>query len=158
MENNTEQQNEQPAQPTPETPVQQPAAPTPQAEVPAQQAAAPTQQPDTPAAPASAVPETLEEKEMFKILNLCGIAGIIGVLVFWFMKKDENPGFAQFAKPVINFHISWTIWLLVPTVSCFLSWLSPFIAIGYVVFLVLGILKANEGKTYKFPATIAFLK
>jgi len=136
MENNTEQQNEQPQQPAPQA---------------AQQL-------------------TPDVKQWFLYLNLSGLAGIIipviggavGPLVIWLLKKQEIPALEQLSKGVLNFQISWAIWMAVAwvigTATCLLLVVSVGLWIAWLVFTILGIMKASNGETYKFPLTIDFIK
>jgi len=138
MENNTEQQqNEQPPQPAPEAP-----------------------------APQTAAPAGTDVKQWTMFLHLSGLLGIFvpivggvaGPLVIWLLKKQEFPALDQVGKDVLNFQISWAVWMLIAwvigTATCLLLVVSIGLWVAWLVFTVLGAVKANNGETYKFPLTI----
>jgi uncharacterized Tic20 family protein len=65
---------------------------------------------------------------------------------------------------VLNFQISWTIWLFLSVGAAFAGSclifpiFFPFgLAIAWLVFVIIGTIKAGNGETYKFPLTIKML-
>ena len=90
---------------------------------------------------------------------------ILAPLIVWQVKKAELPGLDAVGKNVLNFQISYMIYGIVATVigivgSCiYVPIALPFIvAIAWLVFTILGGIKASNGEAYDFPATIKFLK
>ena len=101
------------------------------------------------------------------LLSLClfvlpSFGNIIGPLILWLVKKDEDPFVDATGKEVLNFQISVTIYGIV----CFLLvfafglgiLLGMILSIAMVVLTIVGALKANEGELYRYPFTIRFLK
>ena len=96
------------------------------------------------------------------------IGNIVGPLIVWQVKKDTMPVAAEQAKEALNFNISWFIWGLLLTAVMFALMLVvvgflliPLVAIYpivWFVFSVIGGLKANEGKAYRYPLTIRFIQ
>ena len=96
-----------------------------------------------------------------------GIGNIVGPLIIWQVKKDTMPFAASEAKEALNFNISWLLWTLILVALAFILMivfigvlLIPVIAIlgiAWVVFSIIGGLKANEGKPYRYPLTIRFI-
>lgn len=89
---------------------------------------------------------------------------IIGPLVVWLMKKAELPEIDAVGRTVLNFQISWTIWFIVSIIvavvgSCLIVPIAlPFLLwIAWIVFVILGAVKASNGEPYTFPLTIKFL-
>lgn len=103
------------------------------------------------------------------ILNLLALAifvipsvgNIIGPLVYWLMKKDQSAYIDQMGKNVLNFNISFTIYLFVSSILISLLIgiiLLPIVGIVWLIFTILAIVNANKGLQYDFPLTIKFLK
>jgi uncharacterized Tic20 family protein len=77
------------------------------------------------------------------------------------------PFAASEAKEALNFNISWLLWALILGAVTFVLMLFfigvlllPVLAglgIAWVVFSIIGGLKANEGKPYRYPLTIRFI-
>ena len=92
------------------------------------------------------------------------VGSIVGPLIVWQIKKDTMPFAAQEAKEALNFNITWIIGLtLLGVVAFILSFvligflLFPVVALGgvaMIVFSIIGGLKANEGRPYRYPMSI----
>lgn len=86
---------------------------------------------------------------------------VIAPIIIWSLKKDEFEHVNDQGKEAINFQISVTIYVLI-------SVLLIFVAIGILLIIVVGLfalimtviaaLNANDGKAYRYPFTIRFLK
>ena len=88
------------------------------------------------------------------------VGNIIAPLILWLVKKADVPSLDQVGKDVLNFQISWSIYLLLSGLSMFFCIglvLLPVAAIAWLVFLVLGAIKASNGERYNFPLTIKML-
>ncbi|TVP77719.1 MAG: DUF4870 domain-containing protein [Puniceicoccaceae bacterium] len=100
------------------------------------------------------------------LLSLVGFVGvpfgnILGPLVLWLMKKDQDAFVDATGKEVLNFQISATIYMVICGLLIFLViglLLLPILIIGVIVYTIIAALKANEGKLYRYPLTIRFLK
>ncbi len=118
-------------------------------------------------------PENPELRQWTVIMHLSALSGlvipcfanVVAPLVIWLIKKPELPALEPAGKSVLNFQISWAIWLFASAIfgfglSCFII---PLIVplgffIAWLVFTIIGSVKASNGETYVFPLTIAFLK
>ncbi len=97
-----------------------------------------------------------------------GIGMVVGPLIIWQIKKDTMPFAAQEAKEALNFNITWLVGFVVLSVLAailtviligLLLWpVIGLLAIGWLVVTILAGLKANEGKAYRYPATIRLIK
>ena len=86
---------------------------------------------------------------------------VVGPLLIWALKKDDNPLTADALRHVANFGLSYTIYM-------FAAWLTsviliglvlgPVVTIAFYVFAVIGIVKAVNGEVYKPPFTIDIFK
>ncbi|MEZ4935865.1 MAG: DUF4870 domain-containing protein [Saprospiraceae bacterium] len=89
------------------------------------------------------------------------VAGFIAPLVIYLVKKDESEFVKTHAKESLNFQISIFIYVLacVPLVLLFIGFFI-IIAIGlaYLALVIVAMIKASEGKIYKYPFTIRLIK
>ena len=89
---------------------------------------------------------------------------ILGPLIIWLVKKPESPAIDAAGRNVLNFQISWTIWMFVSIIVAFVGSclivpiIIPFaLGIAWIVFVILGAMKASNGEAYQFPLTIKML-
>jgi len=110
-----------------------------------------------------------EEKTWAMICHLAAFAGlfvpfignIVGPLVVWLIKKDQYPLVDDQGKESLNFQISITIYLLISTILVFVLIgfvLLAAVSIFAVVMVILAAIQANDGKAYRYPLTIRFVK
>lgn len=126
----------------------------------------------TPVPPQQPAPGGITEQQWLVFLHLSAFAGmvvpslghILGPLIIWLVKKPESPAIDAAGRNVLNFQISWTIWMFVSIIvafagSCLIVPIVLPVALGiaWVVFVILGAMKASNGETYKFPMTIKML-
>lgn len=100
---------------------------------------------------------------------LTGFIGhIAGPLIIWQVKKETMPFAASESKEALNFNISWLIWFLVLSaitvplmfllVGFFLLPVLVVYPVIWVIFTIVGALRANEGRPYRYPLTIRFVQ
>jgi uncharacterized Tic20 family protein len=107
---------------------------------------------------------TKDNLTMAMLCHLLGaLLGILGALIMWLIKKDDHPFIDDQGKESVNIKLTMFISHLVAgvvaVVSCGLLFFLPMIT--YVVGLVLGIMgavEANQGKWYRYPINIRFIK
>lgn len=86
---------------------------------------------------------------------------VIGPLLIWVLKKDDDPATAEALRHVANFGLSYTIY-------AFIAWLTTVVLIGFVlgpivhiatfIFIAIGIYKTVNGELYKPPFTLDIIK
>lgn len=89
------------------------------------------------------------------------IGNVVGPLVVWQLKRDSDPYVDAQGKEALNFQITLTLALLVCTLLLKVLIGFPLIALISVVGLVLtviGGIKANEGKPWRYPFCLRPLK
>lgn len=89
------------------------------------------------------------------------IFGLLAPVVIWQVKKDELPLIDRHGKNMVNWLISLVIYTIVGVLLCFIVIGVPFlILLGVlsVVFPIVAGIKANNGKVWKYPMSIQFLK
>ena len=113
----------------------------------------------------------MEEKEtrqwsMFLHLSLAvghavAMGWIVGPIVIWQIKKDELPGIDVHGKNAVNWLLSYLLYLAISAVLCFVFIgfvLLPIVAVLGIVFPIIAAVKANEGRVWKYPLAIQFIK
>ncbi|MDE0960618.1 MAG: DUF4870 domain-containing protein [Planctomycetota bacterium] len=91
---------------------------------------------------------------------LIPIAGFVAPLIIWQVKKDELPELDAHGKIVTNWLISSLIYGVISFFLIFMIVGIPLLAvlgILNVVFPIIGGLKANQGKCWKYPLSIQFI-
>jgi len=86
---------------------------------------------------------------------------VIAPLVIWLTKRKETSYVDEHGKEVVNFQISLTIYLLIAIAFSFILIGIPAL-LGLVIFsfvvTIQGAIKANDGKKYRYPLCIRFIK
>ncbi|MCK5470248.1 MAG: DUF4870 domain-containing protein [Cyclobacteriaceae bacterium] len=110
----------------------------------------------------------MQEKQWALICHLSGLCGyfipfgnLIVPIIIWSMKKDEMPMVDAHGKEVINFQISFTIWVTIAIVFVFILIGIPILIaliILQVIFIIIATIKADSGELYHYPLTIRFIK
>lgn len=152
---------DQPEQPEGAAPP--PPAGGPEAGAAAAQPVAPAAEGAAPVATVPGQPPSDSDDRMLGVLTwLVGLFfSIIGPLIVWLIKRDQSAFVDETGKTVLNFNISYTIWLIVTAVLSIILIGIPFlIAAGvmYFVFSIVGAVKANQGEVLNPWLTIRFLK
>ena len=89
-----------------------------------------------------------------------GIPSIIGPVVMWAIKKEEDPFIDFHGKEAMNFNISFLIYGLVAAVSVLLVIglvLLPAVFLTWFVLVIVATVKASAGEYYRYPLTIKFI-
>ena len=99
--------------------------------------------------------------------HIFGIGCFLGPLIIWLIKRDTLPFVADQGKQALNFNITLAIvgaalfLLIVMTFGIGLIIALPVgavVAIGWLVFVVIAAIKANEGVAYRYPISLHLVK
>lgn len=91
------------------------------------------------------------------LINIVGIPSVIGPLVVWLLKKEEDPFIDYHGKEALNFNISFMIYGIVAGLLILLAIglvLLPIVLITWVVLVIIGAVRASNGEYYRYPMTI----
>ena len=120
--------------------------------------------PPPPSEPPMAGAPSAEERQWAMFAHLSALVGviiplgsIIGPLVVWLIKKDTMPFVNDQGKEALNFNITVAIAAIVGWILCFILigfLVLAVLAIGWLVFVIIATIKANEGTTYRYPFTL----
>lgn len=89
-----------------------------------------------------------------------GIGFVLGPLVVWLIKKDEDPFIDEQGKEAINFQITMVIAAIVSGIlTIVVVGIFLLIAVGIVMiaFPIVAAVKASKGEHYRYPFTIRFI-
>ncbi len=85
---------------------------------------------------------------------LIPFGSLIGPLLVWQLKKDQDPFIDDQGKEALNFQISVAlagllcVLLMVVVIGFLLIWA---VIVGAVILMIIAAIKANEGKAYRYP-------
>ncbi|UCH10362.1 MAG: DUF4870 domain-containing protein [Fidelibacterota bacterium] len=89
-----------------------------------------------------------------------GLGFLIGPLVVWLFKKEDDPFIDDQGKEAVNFQITMFVALIVSALLMLVLIgfvLMIVVGIMMVVFTILGALKANQGELYRYPVSFRFI-
>lgn len=89
------------------------------------------------------------------------IGNIIGPLVLWLIFRDQSDFVDENGKEAMNFQISYTIYGIICGILCFIIIgiiLLAILVVLWVIFVILATVRASEGRVYRYPLTIRFIK
>ncbi|QRP64826.1 DUF4870 domain-containing protein [Rhodanobacter sp. FDAARGOS 1247] len=120
--------------------------------------------PPPPSEPPMAGAPSADERQWAMFSHLSALIGliipfgsIVGPLVIWLIKKDTMPFVNDQGKEALNFNITVAIAAIVGWILCFILIGFLVLAVVFVAWLVLviiGTIKANEGTAYRYPFTL----
>jgi hypothetical protein len=95
-----------------------------------------------------------DDKTLGMVMHILCLVGfpIIGPLIIWLMKKDQSPYLDAQGRELLNFQISYFIYAMISFVL-----IAVLIGIASFIFTIIGIVKAADGKVYRFPLCIRML-
>jgi uncharacterized Tic20 family protein len=86
---------------------------------------------------------------------------IIGPLVVWLLKKNEDSWADEQGKESLNFQISITIYALASAILIFV-FIGIFLVIGLaiadLIFVIIASIKTSNNEPFRYPLTIRFIK
>lgn len=103
-----------------------------------------------------------DDKTLGMVMHILCLVGfpIIGPLIIWLMKKDQSPYLDAQGRELLNFQISYFIYAMISFVLiAVLIGIVLIFAVGIasLVFTIIGLVKAADGKVYRFPLCLRML-
>ncbi|CAN5395585.1 DUF4870 domain-containing protein [soil metagenome] len=86
---------------------------------------------------------------------------IFGPLIVWVLKRADAAEIDAHGKESLNFQISMLIYDAVALILCFVLIGIPILVLLWIlntVFVIIAAIKASDGKLYRYPLTIRFIK
>lgn len=113
-------------------------------------------------------PPSPDEKTWGLFAHISALAGFViplgnvfGPLIVWLIKKDQMPFVNDQGKESLNFQIMVTLALAVSiALWCVVVgfFITPIIAIGAIVFEIIGAVQAQKGIAYRYPINIRIIR
>ena len=103
---------------------------------------------------------TEEDKMWAMFAHLSGLIGVsvFGPLIIWLVKKDSSGFVEDQAKEALNFQLTVLISAIVLGATCVGLALIPVVAVGAIVYAIIGGMAANRGEAYRYPYTFRMIK
>jgi uncharacterized Tic20 family protein len=86
---------------------------------------------------------------------------LIGPLVVWLVKRGDSPEIDAHGKESLNFQISMLIYDAIAAILCIVLIGIPILIVLWIlntVFVIVASIQVSEGKFYRYPMTIRFIK
>jgi uncharacterized Tic20 family protein len=87
--------------------------------------------------------------------------GFLGPLVVLLVAGNRSPYVRRHAVEALNFNLSWLIYLAVSGVLAFVLIGIPLLiglGISYLVLVIMASVEASNGRDYRYPLTIRFVR
>lgn len=109
-------------------------------------------------------PSPSADNSLAVVMQLLGFAwfvipffgNILAPLILWLVKRSESPYLDRIGKEVLNFQISYTIYMAVGVILCVLPGLVAWVL--WIVLMITAAVKTSNGEEYKYPFTIRLLQ
>ena len=116
---------------------------------------------EPPTLPADPLP-TQDEKNLALIMHVRSLVGfsLIGPLIVWLIKKDESAFINIQGRELLNFQLSILLYAVICIPLCFILIGIPMlfvVGIASLILTIIGLIRATEGKIYRYPLTIRML-
>ena len=102
---------------------------------------------------------TSDERNLALISHIITlVSSFLAPLIIYLIKKDESAFIAEHAKESLNFQITVFIVcfaLIISVIGLLVLWI---VAILALVFVIVATIRASEGKLYRYPFSIRFIK
>lgn len=120
-------------------------------------------QPEKPAVNTSKQPLMgLDENLYILLMHLSQfVTAFIIPLVMWLIGKDESTRVDLHGKNIINFQITYIIWLIVGIITIPIIIgivILSVLGVAMTIFIIVAAVKSYNGEDWKYPLTINFLK
>jgi uncharacterized Tic20 family protein len=99
---------------------------------------------------------------LFHFSPLNPLVGFIATIIIWQVKKDIVPGLDEHGRSVANWHFSCVVYLIVSSILNAIGLffiggvLMNAVVVCYIVFPIIGGLKAKKGEVWRYPLSIQF--
>ena len=89
------------------------------------------------------------------------VGHIFGPLIVWLLKRNESPEIDAHGKESLNFQLSMLIYNVIAAILIIALIGIPLLILLYVlniVFVIVASIQAGDGKLYRYPIAIRFIK
>jgi uncharacterized Tic20 family protein len=102
------------------------------------------------------------------VMHLLGFAGfvfplgnLLAPLILWLVKRVESPELDRVGKEVLNFQISYSIYIMVAGGLCFFCVgfvVLPVVLVAWIVFMIIAAVKTSNGESYSYPLSLRLIQ
>ena len=92
---------------------------------------------------------------------LHALGHFFGPLIVWLVKRGESAEIDEHGKESVNFQISMLIYNAIALLLCLVLIGIPLLIVLWIlntVFVIIASIQASEGKLYRYPISIRFIK
>ena len=105
------------------------------------------------------VPPTNDEKTIALLSHVLTIvASFLAPLIIYIVKKDESAFVSAHAKESLNFQITVALVIILLCITIIGILLVWFVGVASLILVIIATIRASEGKLYKYPISIRFIK
>jgi uncharacterized Tic20 family protein len=90
-----------------------------------------------------------------------GAGHVLAPLIVWLAKRGDSPEIDAHGKESLNFQLSMLLYSIVAGILCLIIigfFLLAILHLVNLVFVIVASLQASEGKLYRYPLAIRFIK
>jgi uncharacterized Tic20 family protein len=94
-------------------------------------------------------------------LFLHAFGHFFGPLIVWLLKRSESPEIDAHGKESLNFQISMLIYNVIAAILIIILIGIPLLILLWIlntIFVIIASIQAGEGKLYRYPLAIRFIK
>ena len=102
-----------------------------------------------------------EARNMAMLCHLLGIVGFFAPLVIWLNEKDKHKFVNEHGLAAMNYQISIIIYYIASWMLCLIIvgfFMIAALVIMHIIFVIMGAVKASQGKPWRYPIAIQLLK
>ena len=105
------------------------------------------------------IPPASDEKTMALLSHvLTFVASFLAPLIIYIVKKDESAFVSAHAKESLNFQITVALVVIVLCITIIGILLVWAVGIFALVLVIIATIRSSEGKLYRYPLNIRFIK
>ena len=83
-----------------------------------------------------------------------GIGFLLGPLIVWLIKKEDDPFIDEQGREAVNFQLTMLLAMIVSALLCLVLIgfvLVVIVGLMMIIFPIIGAIKANDGEHYRYP-------
>lgn len=91
------------------------------------------------------------------LLPIVPFSGVLLPLILWLVKRQQFPFVNRSGREALNFQISMHLYMIVSAILIFVLIgfvLLPIVAVFWLVFTVIGAIRASNGEDFRYPLTL----
>lgn len=97
------------------------------------------------------------------LIALLGVpfGNLLGPLVVWLLKRAEHPSVDKEGKESLNFQLSMTIYMIISALLILVAVgvvLVAVVVVADVILVIIASVKVSNGRSFRYPITIRFIK